>query len=491
MSAGGDRDALRAAIEAASNEAVISKDLNGTVTSWNAAAERLFGYRATEMIGQSVRRLLPPDRIDEEFAILARVGRGERLTRFETIRVTKAGKEIPVSLSFTPIRDATGTIVGISKTARDQTETERAALESRRREGLLRSILDTVPDGMVVIDQLGIVRFVSVAAERMFGYTAEEIAGRNVNLLMPSPHAESHNAYIARYLATGEARIIGVGRIVAGRRRDGSTFPMELQIGETRSPESRLFVGFVRDLTERQARDRRVSELQAELIHVSRVSELGQMVTALAHEVDQPLTAIANYLSGIRRLLDDASPPRLHEAIERVTEQTRRARDIVRGLRSLVRGEPGVSRPENLEAVIQEATALALVGRTAVPEFVSRIAPDARLAVIDKVQIMQVLLNLMRNAMEAMAASPVRRMTVTAVRRDDRIEIAMSDTGPGLAPEVREKLFQPFVTTKAGGLGVGLSLCRTIVQGHGGDLTAEDGEGGGTVFRFSVPALAV
>jgi len=160
------------------------------------------------------------------------------------------------------------------------------------REAQLRAILDTVPDAMVTIDQGGAIQSFSNAAERLFGYRADEAVGRNVSMLMPPPYREQHDGYLSRYIVTGEARIIGTGRVVVGLRKDGSTFPMELSVGETRSRDRRLFVGFVRDLTERQESERRLHELQGELLHASRLSELGQMASALAHEVNQPLTAM-------------------------------------------------------------------------------------------------------------------------------------------------------------------------------------------------------
>lgn len=483
----GGAHSLLTAIAASSNDAIVGKDLNGRVTYWNEAAERLFGFTAAEIIGQPIMLVIPPALADEEVSILERVRSGERLTHFETMRLTRSGEVIPVSLTISPILDATGGVVGISKIARGLGESQRLTEELRRREALLRSILDTVPDGLVVIGQAGLVQHFSPAAERMFGYRSDEIIGRNVNVLMPASHAAAHDSYLERYLSTGERRIIGIGRVVVGRRKDGTTFPMELQIGEMRVAGSRLFTGFVRDLTERQDRDRRLAELQSELLHVARLSELGQMVSALAHEVNQPLTAMANYLRGIRRLLSDDSPPMLRQAIEKVAEQSERARGIVQSLRGLVRKESRPRQAESLEVMIQETSALVLIGTTRSVSLNLRIAADATHAFVDRVQIQQVLLNLMRNAVEAMGASAVRRLTVTTERYGDRVEIQVADTGPGLPEIVRARLFQPFVTTKPEGLGVGLSISRTIVEAHGGELTAESEAGGGTVFRFTVP----
>ena len=227
--------------------------------------------------------------------ILDTIRRGERIEHYETLRRRKDGRIIDIALTISPIRDAAGRIVGASKIARDITDAKRAAAALIESEALLRSILDTVPDGMVVIDARGTVQSFSAAAEHMFGYSAEEVLGRNVSMLMPSPYRENHDGYLARYLATGERRIIGFGRVVTGQRKDGSVFPLELSVGEARSDGRRLFTGFVRDLTERQQTLNRLQELQTELSHVSRLTEMGQMASALAHELNQPLTAVMNY----------------------------------------------------------------------------------------------------------------------------------------------------------------------------------------------------
>ena len=477
------------AIADSADEAIIGRDLNGVVIFWNKSAEAMLGYTAGEMIGQPVSRVIPPDRIAEEAAILARVRNGEKLAHFETQRRRKDGRIIPGSLTVSPIRDAQGRIIGIAKIARDLSEARHVREELAQGQALLRSILETVPDAFVIIDQRGLIHSFSSAAERLFGFTAAEVVGRNVSMLMPSPYREAHDGYIARYLATGERRIIGIGRIVAGQRRDGSTFPMELAVGEVNLAGLRLFTGFVRDLTERQEREQRVTELQSELLHVSRLTELGQMVSALAHEVNQPLTAITNYLGGARRLLAAGKQESARQAMERIAEQADRARQIIQRLRDFVRKRETERRAENLLKVIEETSALALAGVGAELKLEIRVADDAAEALVDRVQIQQVLLNLMRNAVEAMAGSARRELAVSTDRIGDMVKLCVADTGPGLPDPVRARLFQPFLTTKPDGLGVGLSVCRTIVEAHGGDLGAEDNDGGGTIFWLTVPAV--
>jgi two-component system sensor kinase FixL len=476
-----------AVIAESSDDAIVGKDLNGVVTAWNRAAEALFGYTADEIIGRPITIIIPPNRIDEENSILERVRLGERIVHFETLRQHKDGRLVPVLLTISPLRDADGTVIGVSKIARDLSEVQGFNQELQRREALLRSILDTVPDALVVIDEHGLIQSFSAAAERLFGFHPEEVVGRNVSMLMPSPYREQHDGHLARYLSTGERHIIGIGRIVVGQRKDGSTFPMELAVGEVNLAGTRLFTGFVRDLTERQDRERRLRDLRSELIHVSRLNELGQMVSALAHEVNQPLTAMTNYVSGMRRLLTAGNQQGVELAMERIAEQANRARQIIQRLRNLVKKNEEERRVESLTTVIEEASALALVGVGPGLKLNIRVAADAAEAVIDKIQIQQVLLNLMRNAAEAMDGSPRRELSITTARAEEMVEISVADTGPGLPELVRAKLFEPFVTTKPNGMGVGLSVCRAIVEAHGGELRAGDADGGGTVFRLTVP----
>jgi two-component system sensor kinase FixL len=371
----------------------------------------------------------------------------------------------------------------------------KSTLDALAREAHLASILNTVPDAMIVIDERGAIHSFSAAAERLFGYQAAEVTGKNVRMLMPSPYRENHDAYLERYLRTGEKRIIGVGRVVVGERRDGSTFPMELAVGEARSGNQRFFTGFIRDLTERQQTESRLQELQSELFHISRLTAMGEMASTLAHELNQPLSAIANYLKGSRRLLESNPDERaslVRDAMDKAADQALRAGEIIRRLRDFVARGESERRVESVKKLIEEASALALVGakdRGIRVRFAFDPAVD--LILVDKVQVQQVLLNLMRNAIEAMEAAPNRELIVSATpAADDMVAISVADTGHGLAPEVNAQLFQPFVTTKRQGMGVGLSLSRTIVESHGGQIAAEPNPGGGTVFRFTLRAVS-
>ena len=361
------------------------------------------------------------------------------------------------------------------------------------RERHFRSILDTIPDAMIVIDEHGIMQFFSSAAERQFGYSEPEAIGKNISALMPEPDRSRHDGYLARYLKTGERRIIGIGRIVTGMRKDGTTFPMHLTIGEMHSAGKPFFTGFVRDLTEQQQTQARLQELQSELVHVSRLSAMGEMASALAHELNQPLSAISNYMKGSRRLLagsTDANAPKIEAALDRAAEQAIRAGDIIRRLRDFVARDASEKRVESLSKLIEEAGALGLTGAREQGVFLRfNLDPTCDLVLADRVQIQQVLVNLFRNALEAMAASTHRELIASNTKAaDDMIEITVSDTGPGFAGDALANLFQPFFTTKETGMGVGLSISRTIIETHGGRMWAETNGSGGATFRFTLPA---
>jgi two-component system sensor kinase FixL len=309
-------------------------------------------------------------------------------------------------------------------------------------------------------------------------------------MLMPQPYRAAHDGYLARYQRTGERRIIGIGRIVVGQRKSGETFPMELAVGEFSSPTGNFFTGFVRDLTDRQEAERRIEDLQAELLHASRLSVMGQMASTMAHELNQPLTAVTNYLEAGRHLIAIGAAPteRVADLMEKAIAQAQRAGEVIRQLRQFVSKGETERRPQNLNQLVEEALALGLVGVRQLGVRVSlKLDHDLPPVVVDPVQIQQVILNLVRNAVEAMEAVERRELTVATCMAGDEIEASVTDTGPGIAPELADRLFQPFVTTKKTGMGLGLSICREIIEAHHGHLTAAARQGGGTVFRLTLP----
>jgi two-component system sensor kinase FixL len=387
---------------------------------------------------------------------------------------------------------ATGAAVFARSLARSRLEVAASTRDLMAREAHLQSILDTVPDAMVVIDEAGLIQSFSLAAERLFGWSADEVRGQNVKMLMPGPYSEQHDGYLHRYRTTGEKRIIGIGRVVVGRRRDGSDFPMELAVGEMRSNDRRYFTGFIRDLTERQQTEGRLQDLQAELVHIGRLSALGEMSSALAHELNQPLSAVGNYINGARRLMDSgAAPEVVREGLDKAAAQTLRAGEIIRRLRDFVQRGETDRRIESLSKLVEEASALALLGvKDAEIRVAIRLDPKHDLILADRVQIQQVLLNLIRNSVDAMLDSPERRLVISSEAVEgDMVQINVADTGGGMAPEVMAKLFQPFVSTKPHGMGVGLSICRTIVESHGGRIWPEPNSPHGTVFHFTLPEV--
>lgn len=371
---------------------------------------------------------------------------------------------------------------------------QRQALETHRhlleRDAYLRSLLNTVPDAMVVIEEHGLMQSFSPAAEKLFGWKANEVVGRNVSMLMPTPDKEAHDAYLERYQRTGEKRIIGKGRIVLAQRKDGTTFPMELFVGEMSTGAHKYYTGFIRDLTIQEDAKSRVQKLQAELVHISRLSAMGEMAATLAHELNQPLSAISNYLNGARRLLEREQPGnRAAEAMEKAAEQALRAGQIIRRLREFVARGESERRIENLPTLLDEASELALVGaRERGVRVKLRRSPLIGDVMADKVQIQQVVLNLIRNALEAMEGCARRDLLITVEpEADDMARVTVSDSGPGISPEIADQLFQPFVTTKgAQGMGVGLSICRTIIEAHGGRIWTEPSPEGGAAFHFTL-----
>lgn len=466
-------------------------DARGTVQTYNPACERLFGYTAAEVIGQNVKMLMPEPYRSEHDGYLGAYNRtGHKKIIGIGRQVTgrrKDGTTFPMHLSVGEYREnGEGLYVGIvhDLTARVKVETE-----LRRSEAHLRSIIEAAPDAVIVIDEQGLIETFSPTAERLFGYAAAAIIGKNVSGLMPSPYREQHGSYLHRYLTTGERRIIGIGRVVVGQRKDGSVFPMELAVGELNADGRRRFTGFVRDLTERQTREKRLQELQDELVHVARLSEMGQMASALAHELNQPLAAISNYLqAGARMIEDPANAVRMREVLRKAGEQANRAGDIIRRLRQFIEKGESERRPENLAKTVEEAAALAFVGAK---EVSIKTTFDLSAAVppvwVDKIQIQQVIVNLVRNSIEAMRAVKRRELLVsTAPDRNEAI-VMVSDTGPGLPEEVAAQLFQPFVTTKQKGMGLGLSISKSIVEAHGGRMWAEHKADGGVTFMFTVP----
>ena len=347
---------------------------------------------------------------------------------------------------------------------------------------------------MVVIDERGTILSFSAAAEKMFGFVEAEVLGENVAMLMPSPDRERHDGYLQHYRKTGERRIIGIGRVTTARHRDGYTFPIELSVGEAWLGQKRIFTGFIHNITQRQLTEVRLQDLQSELAHVGRVSEMGTLASSLAHELNQPLTAVAAYCETARDLLasdlDADQVAMLRDALDDATAQALRAGQIVRRLRDFMSHGETERQVESLSRIVTEANALALVGsREHGIEVQVQLDPRADGVFVDRIQIQQVLVNLIRNSIDAMVESAVRSLAIsTSFQSGNFVRVSIEDSGSGINDAVASQLFQPFVTSKKSGMGIGLSICRTIVEAHGGRIWFEPAPDSGTIFHFTIPA---
>ena len=361
-------------------------------------------------------------------------------------------------------------------------------------EDKLRRVIDSAFDGMIVIDSSGTVLLYNGACERLFGYSAEEVLDSNVRMLMTLSDRKNHDAHLRNYLRTGKAKIIGSGRDVTGRRKDGSTVPIRVSVGELRdADDSPLFIGTLHDLTEALRARERIEELQSELMQVARSSAVGEMGSTLAHELTQPLSAVSGFVEASAELLDRSDgeiPAKVREYMDQAVAQALRAGAVVRLLREFTSRGDTERSVEDINAVVKEICKLATLGTAAdAIDLELNLAADPPPVLIDHIQIQQVVLNLVRNSIDALSDCESRIITVATVPRGDMVEVVVRDNGPGLPSEIRERVFEPFVSTKPDGIGIGLSICRTIVEAHGGRIAVDTGAKRGTEFRFSVPVF--
>lgn len=377
--------------------------------------------------------------------------------------------------------------VNLDVTSRDEREVALRAGESQ-----LRSILETVPDAMVIFDEDGLVRSFSAAAERIFGYDSGEIVGRSMSLLIPPTPESGTDGYSSRYLTTGQRHVIGNTRKLIARRADGAEFPIELNVGEAWTGGERIFTGFIRDISERVEAELRLEQLRAEHAHSARLSAMGEMAAALAHELNQPLAAGANFLGTAEMMLAEVkNGEAAAEMIRLGNSQLQRAGEIIRRLRDFITKGDTELRVELLQPVVREAAALGLIGSHQHDvRLAYDLSPEATHVIADRIQVQQVLVNLLRNAAEALRSVPVelREIRVSSrVLSDELIEIAIQDDGPGLPEEIMSNLYAPFLSSKGKeGMGIGLSICRRIVESHGGTLQASNRKDGGAEVSFTL-----
>jgi two-component system sensor kinase FixL len=470
-----DSDRFLAAIVESSDDAIIGKDLDGVVLTWNRGAERLYGFTAAEMKGRSLSVLIPEDRAGELAMILERIRAGKRVDHLETLRRARDGRLVDVSLTVSPVVDAAGRIIGGATLARDLTAQRRGELARQISESRWRAVVDSAVDGIVVIDAGGRIEAFNPAAERLFGYREQEIIGRNVNVLMPSPYHEGHDGYLAQYLSTGTAKIIGIGRQVRALRRDGSTFPVHLAVGEMLVNGERKFTGILHDLSTRVQIEEQLRE-QAAMAH------LGEMAAVIAHEVRNPLAGIRGAIQviGSRLPAESRDASVAHEIVKRIDALN----DLMRDLLLFARPpQPKTAAVDVVEVV--SVTARLLANDPSVANVRVEIEGAAPPIVADADLLKIVFVNLLVNGAHAMGGEGVIRVSVGTA--DGVCRIAFHDQGPGIPAHIREKIFTPFFTTKSKGTGLGLPTAKRLIGAHAGRIEIECPVDGGTIVTIQLP----
>lgn len=470
-------------VRSAVHHAVYTIDPSGRVQHWNAGAERLFGWAEEEVLGRDGWFLQQPRDVQG-----GDLGAGVRAGHYRLIR--KDGTIFSANVTTSPVYADDGALVGYGRVVHDVTEAMARERELALHVAQMRTVIETVPDAMVMIDENGIIQSFSPAAEALFGYEAAEACGQNVSMLMPEPDASRHDGYLMRYHRTGERRIIGHKRRVLGKRKDGTTFPHELYVGEALSDGTKVFTGFLRDLTEREQRESALRELQAELVRISRVTAVGTIATALAHDLNQPLAAVVNYVQASAALLESPGTEiaTVRAALNEAASEALRAGDIVHKLREFITSGETAKSLVAADDLVGHACELGAAGSRAGAPTIRISVPSALPVVLaDPVQIQQVIFNLVRNAVVAVGPKEDGLIELSASVEDGQVRFEVRDNGPGLAPERIARLFEPLAGTATGGMGLGLAICRTIIEAHAGRLWHEHAPGGGAVFQFTLP----
>src|SRR5215468_731839 len=357
----------------------------------------------------------------------------------------------------------------------------------------LSTLLDTAVDGIIVIDDKARILVFNAACEQLFGYAAAEVIGQNIKRIMPPEYGERHDDYVANYVLTGVQKVIGVGREVRGRHRDGTVFPIELSVGEAITSEGRQFIGILRDLRSRREAEQRLTELQADLLRMARVSAMDEMGAALAHELNQPLTALLLYLQAVERssAKQSAGQPLSQSALsilQKAINEAERASGIVQRMRHFVEKRDPVRHLLDLNPLVTEAIDLTLLASRPGTKITRTLAHDLPPVAVDAVQIQQVVVNLVRNAIDAAKDAETPDVRVATGLAEGAVLMTVEDNGPGIPAESMPDLFKAFSSSKGSGLGLGLAISRTIAQTHGGDLKVDPGGNGrGACFTLQLP----
>ncbi|HXB75403.1 MAG TPA: PAS domain S-box protein [Candidatus Acidoferrales bacterium] len=463
------------AIVDSSDDAIIGKDLNGTVTSWNKSAERLFGYSAEEIVGKSVTLLIPPDRAEEEPQILARLRNGERVDHFETLRRRKDGTLVDISLTISPVKNARGEIIGASKIARDTTETKRADRGNR----LLSAIVDSSDDAIISKDLNGVITSWNNGAERLFGYTAAETIGKPITMLIPEERLEEEPKILER-LRRGQ-RVDHFETV--RRKKDGSLIDISLTISPVRDADGAVIGAskIARDITERKRAD-------AEIRRVNQ--DLEQFAFSASHDLQEPLRNVKIYSELLTRRYGDKFEGEALEFLGYLRAGATRMEMLMRDLLAYAQVTSMQEIPEKADA--NEALAQAREGlASAISEAGAQVTADLLPSVrAHHAHLQQLFQNLIGNAIKYRSHEPPR-VRVTATRQPGSWMFAVADNGIGIAPEYREHVFGLFkrlhTSDEYSGTGIGLAICKRIVEQHHGRIWVESGPGHGSTFRFTLP----
>ncbi|MEQ1911232.1 MAG: PAS domain S-box protein [Vicinamibacterales bacterium] len=468
-------DRMLAAIVESSDDAIIGKTLEGVIVTWNAAAERLYGYRADEVQGRSIDLLVPPSQSDQLRGILQSVSEGRRIDHLETIRRAKDGRLLDIVLTVSPIRDLTGHVIGAATIARDLTERNRREKALLASEARWRSVIESAVDAIILIDSRGCVEAFNSSAERLFGYREAEIVGQNVSCLMPQPDRDRHDGYLERYLRTGEQQIIGVGREVVAMRRNGTTFPAQLSVGEMVVNGERKFTGIVHDLTSRV-------RIEAQLREQTTMARLGEMAAVVAHEVKNPLAGIrgAVQVLGSRMAPESKEASVAHQIVARIDGLN----DFVNDL--LLLSRPATPHPTRLDLADVVTSTVAIFAQDQSMSGVHIETGGSAPPVMADAELLKIVIaNLIVNGAQAME----RRGSVHVTLRGDGnyAELIVRDAGPGIPAAARANLFTPFYTTKSRGTGLGLATAKRLVEAHHGSIELTCPEDGGTMVTIRLP----
>lgn len=479
-------------IDNARGTALCMLDDTGRVSLWNDGAEQLFGWSEAEVLGKHYDFLFEPDDQAKGLPEVELESARQRGTfRDRGWRMRKDASIFRAEITLSRIEGDNLLPSGFGLVLRDLTRDEHRAQFLEANAVLLGSILESIPDGLVVIDTEGRILIFSKAAEEMFGYTAQEVVGRNVSVLMPEREAGLHDGWMSRYRETGEMRVMGHSRRLTGRRKDGTMFPHSLRLAEAFGGGKRMIAGFVHDLSAEEATQSQLEELQRELAHISRVYEMGTLASTIAHELNQPLMAVSNIVQTAADMLgkgEPASRAALAEALANAGRETLRAGEILRRLRVfLSRGdlEKTLEDPCKLAADAAYFEAAGARYRNIACEIDCPSGMPQIL--VDRVQIQQVILNLVKNAIQSVGGNG--KVAVVIRMEPQHVRFSVIDSGPGVPPERVARLFEPFSTTKTDGMGLGLPICRSIIEAHGGRIWYEAPAEGGACFAFTLPHI--